>query len=448
MRDLSRPESRETYSGVVIEWIGQEPRIPVQKVGDRSEPPEGFELSYTAHLRNLSGKNSEPLLVRWMIDGSVAGTETLPGIGAGRTARSSIAWTAVDGRHWIQCELVGTGEWLTIASDALTVRVLVEKATLASHEAVAGSFARRLQDSFARLHASWSAIRQAPWAIEGVTERFRIDAVEVFERAPGGSGVPAAFRAHPDADLLLLCDAGGPVAGCRPEDGSVGFAFAAEGTAAPLFSPKGERFLWRDLGRSRGVPDFAAFLTRPGEVAFRLPSGEFIEPLRLRPEFEQDIMFDASGEGTWSDYSAIAIQMKRGIARLGRWDDPHNTFGHLWRHLPAQIEVQVIDRDGKPLRRVEVEIYRPVRSGEEGRPRIEAGAEPLFRGETSAEGMFTLGDDPFGRRKVEAQRAPWILVVLRRNGVARYRYLTLLEMNMRYWRDEKDRAHVPVVWTE
>ncbi len=54
-RDLERPPVRKPYAGLVIEWISQDPRIRVERDGDRSEPPPDTPITYTAHFRNLSG---------------------------------------------------------------------------------------------------------------------------------------------------------------------------------------------------------------------------------------------------------------------------------------------------------------------------------------------------------------------------------------------------------
>jgi len=445
-RDLERPGARKPHEGLVIEWVSQEPKVEAVREGDRAEPPDGEAVAYTAHVRNLGSGNTEPVMVRWLVDGLAEKTGTIAGIGAGQRATVDFAWAAESGRHWIQCELVGQGEWLTFATDALTVKVGVEKKTLEKYEAEFGSFARRFQDSLAGLHASWASVREVRFAPQGIEERLRVDDFEVYERGEGDAAVPAEFRDHPRFSLYVACDQGGPVAGFFIPGYSIGHNYAGHPGHESLFSDWGENCLWHEIAHFRGVEDFYAFPTKPGDVAKAGPTGQTFPLLELRPEYADDTMNNPYKETCWSDYTAAVLQMKRGVARVGRCEDPHNTFGHMWRHVPAGIVLQVIGKDGKSIRFVDVEVYRPVRSADDGRGRVAEDAAPLFAGKVGEDGTFTLGDDPFGKRKAEADRALWLLVVLRREGVERARYLTLLDMNMAYWRGQQDKAVFQVVW--
>lgn len=445
-RDLARPPVRKPYTGLVIEWVAQDPKIRVEKDGDRSEPPADTAITFTAHVRNLSGTNTEPVMVRWFVDGIVAKTGTLKGVGAGQRAVDAFPWDAEEGRHWIQCELVGTGEWLTFASDALTVKLAVEKKTLEKYEAEFGSFARRFQDSLAGLHASWAAVRDARFALQGIDERLRLADVVVYERGEGEAAVPAEFRDHPDVDLYVACDQGGPVAGFYIPGYSIGHNYAGHPGHESLFSDWGENCLWHEIAHFRGVQDFYIFPTREGDVLKTNAAGGPLETLRLREEFASCTMNNPYKETRWSEYATAVIQMKRGIARVGRCEDPHNTFGHMWRHVPATVKVQVIGLDGKPVPFVEVEVYRPVRSGDDDRLRVAADAAPLFAGPAGKDGTFVLGDDPFGKRKAESSRALWVLVLLKREGVVRARYLSLLDMNTAYWKGQQAEATFQLVW--
>lgn len=446
-RDLRRPPLRQPYDALVIEWISQDPKVRVEKVGDTSAPEPGESVSYTAHLRNLGGVNTEPLLVRWFVDGVQKETERIPGVGAGQRATSGFAWTVEEGRHWIECELVGCDEWLAVASDALTVKLWVEKKTLEKYENEFGSFARRFQDSLAGLHASWSAVRDARFAPRGIEERLRVDDVAVYERGGKGEEVPKEFWDHPEFDLGVACDQGGPIAGFYIPGYSIGHNYAGNPGHESLFSDWGENCLWHEIAHFRGVQDFYIFPTREGDVGKTDAAGNPFPLLSLRPEFAEDTMNNPYRQTQWGEYTAAVIQMKRGVSRVGRCEDPANTFGHMWRHVPARIAVQVIGEEGKPVKYADVEVHRPVR-GEDGRWRVAKDAKPLAEGKVDADGFFDLGDDPFGKRKAEAGRAGWVLLLVRREGAVRARYLTLLDMNLAYWKDEKEKAVFRVVWNE
>ncbi|KAF0244886.1 MAG: hypothetical protein FD180_2107 [Planctomycetota bacterium] len=444
-RDLRRPPLQRPYKSLVIEWISQEPKNKVTKDGDASGPADGQSLSYTAHLRNLGSVNTEPVMVRWFVDGVQKSTATIPGMGAGQRSTAVFAWTADEGRHWIQCELLGHEEWLTIATDGLTVKVWVEKKTLAKYEDEFGSFARRFQDSVAGLHASWSAVRDARFAPEGIDERLRVDDVAVYERGGKDAEVPKEFWDHPDFDLEVACDQGGPVAGFYIPGYSIGHNYAGNPGHESLFSDWGENCLWHEIGHFRGVQDFYLFPTKAGDVGKLDAAGNPLPLLTLRPEFADDTMNSPYKATWWSEYTTAVIRMKRGVSRVGRCEDPANTFGHMWRHVPAKVEIQVIGEEGKPVKYAEVEVYRPVR-GEDGRARVAKDAKPLSEGRVDEVGFFDLGEDPFGKRKAEASRAPWVLVVIKREGAIRARYLTLMDMNLAYWKDQKERAIFRLVW--
>ncbi len=441
--DLDVPPRKTPYDGLVIEWVGQEPKVRAVEVGDRSEPVEGTSIRYTAHLRNLAQAASGPIELRWSVDGGAPTLQALEAIDAGETATAEFAWTAVKGRHWVRCELAGRDEWLTFATDALTVKVAVEDRTLATYEVAHGSFARRMQDSLAGLHASWSAVRDAGFAPDGIEERLRIDDVETYERRPGAE-VPAEFWDHPSFHLYVACDQGGPVAGFYIPGYSIGHNYGGHPGHESLFSDWGENCLWHEIAHFRGVEDFYIFTTENGGVAKTDAAGKPLEDLRLAKAHDEDTMNNPYKETSWSDYTAAVVQAKRGVTRVGRCEDPSQPYGHMWRDMPKAIEIEVVGADGRPLDAVDVEVFRPSRAKPEERPTVSADAKPIAGGSTDARGRFDLGADPFACSAEEPSRARWLLVVLRRGGATRARYLTLLDANLAHWRGERDHAALRV----
>lgn len=437
--DLDAPPRKKPYDGLVIEWISQEPKVRAAAVGDRSEPPEGTAIRYTAHLRNLAATASGRIELRWSVDGGEPTSRAVKAIDAGETATAEFPWTASKGRHWVRCEVVGRGEWLTFATDALTVKVAIEARTLATYEAEHGSFARRMQDSVAGLHASWSAVREPGFAPDGIEERLRIDNVETYERKPGAD-VPAEFWDHPRFHLYVACDQGGPVAGFYIPGYSIGHNYGGHPGHESLFSDWGENCLWHEIAHFRGVQDFYIFTTANGGVGKTDAEGKPLEDLRLAKAHHEDTMNNPYKETRWSDYSAAVIQAKRGVTRVGRCEDPSEPYGHMWRDVPAAIGIEVVGPDGKSLKSVQVELYRPARATPEDHPTVVRSARPIVQGTTDANGRLDLGADPFACAAEESARAGWLLIVLRREGILRARYLTLLDANLAYWRGERDRA--------
>mgnify|MGYP001607549262 CR=1 FL=1 len=437
--DLDPPPRKTPYDGLVIEWVGQEPKVAAADVGARSEPPEGTSIRYTAHLRNLAEVVSGAVELRWSVDGGEPTSQAVEAIDAGKTATAEFPWTASKGRHWIRCELAGRAEWLTFATDALTVKVAIEARTLATYEAEHGSFARRMQDSLSGLHSSWATARDPRFAPEGVEERLRIDDVETYERTPGAD-VPAEFWDHPRFHLYVACDQGGPIGGFYIPGYSIGHNYGGHPGHESLFSDWGENCLWHEIAHFRGVQDFYNFTTENGAVGKTDAAGKPLEDLRLAKAHDEDTMNNPYKETRWSDYSAAVLQAKRGVTRVGRCEDPSQPYGHMWRDVPAAIGIEVVGPDGKPLESVHVELYRPARATPEDRPTVAADAKPIAEGSTDAKGRFDPGGDPFACASEESARAGWLLLVLRREGTVRARYLTLLDANLAYWRGERDRA--------
>ncbi len=438
--DLKTPERKEPYEGLVIEWVSQEPKVPATEVGDRSEPAEGASIVYTAHLRNLATKSTGEVELKWSVDAEDPVILFLNPIAAGASATAEFTWKAAKGRHWVRCELVGRGEWLTFATDALTVKVAIEAATLAKYEAVHGSFARRMQDSLAGLHASWSAVRDPRFAPEGIEERLRIDDVETYERR-AGADVPGEFWDHPRFHLYVACDQGGPVAGFYIPGYSIGHNYGGHPGHESLFSDWGENCLWHEIAHFRGVEDFYAFT---GTVGKTDASGAPLKGLELAERHAKDTMNDPYRETSWSDYAAAVIQAKRGVTRVGRCEDPSQPYGHMWKDVPAAIEIEVVGVDGARVGGVEVEVYRPVQPAPEEPPGVAADAKPIVAGRTDAGGRFGLGEDPFACAAEEPSRARWLLVVLRQGDTVCSRYLTLIDANLAYWKGEGDHAVLQV----
>ena len=168
-------------------------------------------------------------------------------------------------------------------ADELTVGLLVEGSTFREGERRFGSFVRRMRKSLEELDAlladveattPGSLLPRAP-----VPTRFRIQVVSLYDRDEGKR--PPLFDDHPDLDLVIACDEGGPLAGFWLPQYSIGhnFSFGGEEEGTPhrgLWSAWGEQALWHELLHFRGVPDSYVFhlptAALPGRATEDVPS--------------------------------------------------------------------------------------------------------------------------------------------------------------------------------
>ena len=149
-------------------------------------------------------------------------------------------------------------------ADALSVALLVERRTFEDGNRRFGSFVRRMRKSFEDLHALFDdTAATTPDSIlprQAIRTRFRIQHVEVYDREEGVR--PPLFDAHPDVDLVIACDEGGPLAGFWLPQYSIGhnFLFGSDpedgSPRQGLWSGNGEQALWIDgqLWRKDGQP--------------------------------------------------------------------------------------------------------------------------------------------------------------------------------------------------
>jgi hypothetical protein len=185
--------------------------------------------------------------------------------GPGDATGGSVRWTATPRREELAAEI--DGDRCVIATDALTVVLVIERGTLEAGDRRFGSLVRRARASLDALNDLFAASVH-PYAPRGVEERFRIDDARVYDRAAG----PASVVPDPQAfDLAWVLDEGAP-ADVKPPavDGvqTIGGVPSADATAAPPWSvawehargasacaqgaSPGSRAMRRARGRCRG----------------------------------------------------------------------------------------------------------------------------------------------------------------------------------------------------
>jgi hypothetical protein len=419
------------FTGPVIEWVGAFPRAAPLEPGEASAWPAGEAVEYYAAMRVLGGGGSGREPPRWTIDGVSRGALPLT---TPRGAAHGIRWKADGKRHVVRVEW--GGDVLVTTTDALRVLVLVERAELAAGDGRFGSFARRFRKSLDDLHALLDA-SVWPLAPKGVSERFRLDDVRPFDK---GGGALMDLVAHPGFDVVVVSGDPERLVGWDRKSGAIGHATpwpTTEGVAvraAGIWSSAVEHALWRDLLRSRGVPDYALWAVPAGALPGRTP-----EAIPLPERFAKDLAATPRGRPVVGELSAVLLNARRGVAVVGDPEDPGDRDGHVWNRLPARIDL-ALTRGGSALAGATVRWWRS--KTQEGlldgrTPGVAAGRAPDGEAVADAAGKASISGDFLGRSAPKGERSRWLLVEVESSGERRFEVVLGLDLNLAYARGHK-----------
>jgi hypothetical protein len=436
------------FEGPVVETVRATPRVQVGATGDSSVWPPDTEVRFEAVTRVLPAAGAgaagtppapeEP--PRFTIDGRAKEPLRSP-------EGPYVPWRAEEGRHVLEVSWgQDRGEF---ATDALRVLLLVERKTYDDGEKRFGSFVRRFRKSLDDLHALFAASVH-PAAPKGILDRFRIDEVRVYDREAGKP--PPGFLDHPEADVAIACDEGGPSGGFVLPAHSIEHGFVGTPEHKGLWSSWGERSLWLDLLRYRGVPDLSRWVIEGGALP-----GRFAREIPLPARFAKDLAGWPPRAPVLSEYTAVVANLRHGVARVGECENPENVrFGHVWNFLPGRLAVALQDKAGAPLSGAKVRWWRsrPVlRAGDDplaGVVRdhvagIEADRAPDGEGTADEKGVVTIAGDYLGRADRRERRSRWMLVEVTKGEERRFEIVYALDLHLAYVRGAKYVHTVP--WT-
>jgi hypothetical protein len=317
-------------------------------------------------------------------------------------------------------------------TDALRVRLLVERATFDDGARRFGSFSRRFRKSLDDLNALLESSVH-PSAPQGVVDRFRVVDGAVYRRVEGPERV--GFVQHPTADVAVACDQGGPTTGPRFVERSIGWTAAGVGGEGDLWSATGEQVLWRDLLRLRGIPDFGRYAAAAGALAGRADAG-----LALPRRWAEDLMASPAQPPRIGEWTAMLANANAGISAVGEPDDPADArFGRTWRWIAPRLDLVVSD-GGSPASGATVRWWRSLPSPTlpPHQPQgVAADREADGKATTDATGKVSIVGDVLGSRAPLGQRSLWLLVEVERAGVRRFEIVYGLDLNYAYARGDK-----------
>ncbi|GEM_PF-4566046 len=325
----------------------------------------------------------------------------------------------------------------------MRVALLVERRTWDAGNKTFGSFTRSMRASLESLHDAFtdtSAPAEAGLTRQPITDRFRIERVELFDRPADSmdtSTRPEIFNTHPNYDVVVLCDENGPFNGYWPEQFSVGYNFTAPEGDSGLTSDAAEQVLWKSLLEFRGVQDYSMYRIEAGALP-----GRCDDAIDLDKPFKDDLMNRPTQSPRIGALAAAVANSKAGVAQLGSCKDPRNEFGHVWRWLPDRVRLQILDKDDKPITGLKVQWFRslPRAQGDETQG-VTADRPPNGTTTTDSSGEAIIRGDYLGVRSAPDLRSLWLLVAAEDEaGVRRFAVLSGLWLNAAYAAGSKEEA--------
>ncbi|MCM2316660.1 MAG: hypothetical protein NDJ92_16050, partial [Thermoanaerobaculia bacterium] len=181
---------------VSVGWISRSPRIPYvwgsENPATEGWPAPGETVTWTAHVRNLTGRNLSGVGYRWILDGRVvgAGESSLPQ----GESKFELPWSWTFERHELEFEIDGPAEVdeieernnsLLIHTNALAVGFYVEqtfwnsiRTTVTIGNIGATTFDDWMQKRIRQFN-SMAELARYPETPDGVLDRWRIDQIHV-----------------------------------------------------------------------------------------------------------------------------------------------------------------------------------------------------------------------------------------------------------------------------
>jgi hypothetical protein len=147
-----------------------------------------------------------------------------------------------------------------------------------------------------------------------------------------------------------------------------------------------------------------------------------------------DAMHVPTPYSLYSDYTTYS---------LNRDIPPGDRSRRGWTYiydLPTNTRLRVIDNDGKPMPGVAVSLYQAVPGDGASGPYSQAiDNTPDISGTTDVQGAISLGRKPFGDFECSTVTGGVALLKLRSpQGLTRYTWLEAGDLNMAFWRGERD----------
>jgi hypothetical protein len=437
---------------------------------DRKHYPDvGETITWTAHVENKAyqpigeydaGEGHPKLGGRyeWVLDGKVVASGTIPDLK--RRQRYDVqwkwAWDPAD--HDLTFRVVPNGRELCARNDALTIRTnalilkhMIERGAVAQMELKYNMFGSRSAEDYLqgqiRYMNQLMARSKYPFAPDGITQRVMIGIVEYVDDY---DCVDLGWGPYRVGELDLLCDGARGVS-ALPDPWRSGAAMWEFHALAGR--PDG---CWlHELSHQIGVIDDYQLITEPDDNLVNGVGFNYDYDYRglmgggdIRPYHNPDDLY--------SYYSPSDVQGLNATKGKRR-----GYFGEYLYQIPKDNTLIVLDEKGAPIADASIKLYQTgwitTKDGEKRGRTIDT--IPELEGKTDGEGYFPLKnrpadhhvtetgceqhDNPFGPIHVVGFNSV-MLIIVEKGGVQRYGFITVPDLNFAHAAGNTEYAEYPV----
>ena len=369
------------YDRYCLDYTHDVPELCEGTENTKRFPDPGEPVTFTARIANQGSVSTTATAYTWLLDGVEQAAGILPALGPGAERDLSWNWAWQSEMHTITLrledgdELITANNTLDHRTDAHYLEILVHPyyvEAFSQHLNLIGtySFHDWLQAQFTQMNQRL-AVAVYPDAPNGIADRIRIDVITETVKVGGDEVVGNlaydgrwTFRTERDYKRT-------------PEDE----AWISALNYAHRFANGIDWGLIHELTHQLGVIDLYQLNVSPSAGNEVLDQ----EGLPLLTGFQWPHPGLMGGDDArpynsqyYSEHTAMALNQNTGYRR--------GYFGEYLFDLPAEIRLQVHDREGFPVVGASIEAYQTQRNV--------VSAEPVIVGETDAEGLFLLPNRP------------------------------------------------------
>jgi len=431
------------------------PRLSTKEKNLQRWPFEGYFVTFHVHVANKGLRPSPETDWVVSIDGDVLpyGRGNLPGLEPLEETVVSVKWPWSGGRHEVSEEVDTRRKIREISernnkisdwTDAYTFFWTVQDRAHIAHECVKNSYGSYSAESWARSVLQWLnwSFDQCkyPTTPDGIPARVRLDYYEV-EEEPWQT-----HRRHPAHRYFDATWMHSPGGGSKPHEAqdhylkrieNVCIEYAECNAAYHPLKAECNANLAKQLAGELGLIDYHRFNIQPNQCLVKTDNGKLLRDVfpnkaTHRIEVKGLLQYRQPARLIWSEISANALTndycRRRGFSGVFLLDLPNQSF------------VRFLDRRGSPLAKALVSVYQ--RDGNT------VPDEVKRTGVTDGEGLFDLGEKPFGAVDVRGLNGTLLFRVARiEEGDADWVWLSILDLYMAKQRGQRDRAVIPLKTT-
>lgn len=428
---------------------GTHPRLEGDEATLERWPNKGETVTFWGHVANKGLQPSRQTTYRFLLDGQVIGEGEISAIDPCDQRVVTAAWPWESGRHTVTLqvdleslnhEITKTNNNVSEFTDAYTFFWTVRDLVYIEEESLPNIYGSYSCEDWHRSVMEWMnrKFEQCIWPLTpaGVPARVKVEYLRISSKP---------WEDHDRHPLNRFCDGTWP----HYPGGRVDLATADEAEKEKLFAeiegtwrtnhiynpdvPGQDRALPHELSHQLGLIDIYHMNVPARLCEVRTEDGRLLrDALPEKAEkrsWVKGLMIGGDIPQVWSEHSAYALVLDYGKRR--------GFFGEYLLDLPEESLVRVVDAEGEPIAGARLKVYQ--RDGEA----VPAAVE--HEGVTDADGLFSLGDAPFGDVNVVGVNGSLLFRVENpRTGAVDWAWLGIVDFNLAKWRGHPHRAILPL----